>query len=58
MDVAAMSFGIQNASLKQQINISVQKIAMDAIDQNFEALRKVMEASVSPHLGSNIDMKG
>lgn len=58
MDVAAMSIGLQSASLQQQVNISVQKIAMDTIDQNFEALRKVMEASVSPHLGSNIDMKG
>jgi hypothetical protein len=46
------------ALFKTQVALSVQKLSMENIEQNTDALRQLLEQSVAPHLGSNFDMKG
>ena len=63
MDIAALSMGLSQMKVAQQASISVMKIAMDsakgqAVDMTkmLEANTKMMEQSVNPHLGKNIDI--
>ncbi|MNO90235.1 hypothetical protein D3C76_817420 [compost metagenome] len=57
MDIAALSTGLSQTNLKQAVSISVLKMSKDQAEINGQALIKMMEQSVQPHLGSNIDMK-
>ncbi|MNC45731.1 hypothetical protein D3C81_1693820 [compost metagenome] len=57
MDIAALSIGLSQSSLKQAVSISVVKMSKDQAEVNGEALIKMMEQSVLPHLGGNIDIK-
>lgn len=63
MDIAALSMGLSQMKVAQQAGISVMKLAMDAaqgqtaeLAQMLEAGAQGMEASVTPHLGANIDV--
>ncbi|SDE89574.1 Putative motility protein [Fontibacillus panacisegetis] len=57
MDVAALSIGLSQSNLKQAVSISVLKMSKDQAEVNGEALIKMMEQSIQPHLGGNIDIK-
>ncbi|WP_244971112.1 YjfB family protein [Tissierella pigra] len=64
MDIAALSTELSQMKLAQEASISVMKMAMDiskvqAVDltQMLEANTKVMEQSITPHIGQNIDIK-
>lgn len=57
MDIAALSTGLSQTNLKQAVSISVLKMSKDQAEINGQALIKMMEQSVQPHLGGNIDMK-
>lgn len=64
MDIAALSTNLSQIKVAQQANISVLKMAMDTaevqavdITQMLEANAKMMEQSINPHLGGNIDIK-
>ena len=63
MDIAALSMGMSQMNLHQQASIYVMKMAMDAgktqmndMIQMVEQNTKMMEQSVNPHLGNNIDI--
>ena len=63
MDIAALSSAMKHSSLKQQVGVSVLKMAMDAsevqienIEKMLEESTKLMELSVNPELGGNIDI--
>ncbi len=56
MDVAAVSISMSQASLAQNVNIAVAKLAMNSINQTGADLTKMMELSVNPGLGSNFDV--
>lgn len=64
MDIAALSMNLSQIKVFQQASISVLKMAMDtakvqAIDltKMLEANTKIMEQSVAPNLGGNIDIR-
>lgn len=64
MDIGAMSIGLSQAKLAQQVSLSVMKMAMNSSDQKSNMINemmntsvKSMEKSVTPHLGNSIDMK-
>jgi len=57
MDVAAMSVVMKQGQLMQQVGMSVMKKAMENAEISTEALLKVLEQSVQPNLGQNIDIK-
>lgn len=57
MDVAAMSVVMKQGQLMQQVGVAVMKKAMESAEISTEALLQVMEQSVQPNLGQNIDIK-
>lgn len=64
MDIAALSMNLSQMKVFQQASISVMKMAMDtaevqAIDltKMLEVNTKIMEQSINPQLGKNIDIK-
>lgn len=54
--VASMSMAMSQASLSQQVSIAVTKKAMTASEESAQALVRMMELSVNPNLGSNINV--
>jgi len=63
MDIAALSMNLKQIQLQQAVGTSVLKLAMDTGKENAnlmtEALAKmtqVMEQSVNPYLGVNLDV--
>jgi len=63
MDIAALSTGMSQVKLAQQASISVMKMAMDTAQGGASDLTnmiqentKIMEQSIAPYLGSNIDI--
>jgi len=64
MDIAALSTVMSTAKLQQQASLSVMKMAMNQANTSSKMMNKLMdtntkmmEQSVSPHLGSNINIK-
>lgn len=64
MDIAALSINLSQMKVAQEASISVMKMAMDTgktqmndMVQMIEANTKIMEQSVTPHIGKNIDIK-
>lgn len=64
MDIAALSTGLSQMKIAQEASVSIMKMAMDtakvqAIDltQILEANTKIMEQSINPHIGGNIDIR-
>jgi len=63
MDIAALSMGLSQMKVAQQASISVMKMAMDSVKgqavdmaKMLQANTKMMEQSVNPHIGGNIDI--
>ncbi|QEK11322.1 putative motility protein [Crassaminicella thermophila] len=63
MDIAAMSTMLSQGKIMQQANLSVMKMAMDSAQNSGQMIKdladtaKIMEQSVNPHLGKNIDIQ-
>ncbi|SFH70726.1 Putative motility protein [Tindallia magadiensis] len=64
MDVAAMSIALNQMKLQQEASVSVLKMAMDGGSSQMEGLEKMLdtntkmlEQSVTPHLGGNLDIQ-
>lgn len=57
MDIAAMSMAMSQVNLQQQASIRVMDKVMDESGTQTDSMIKMLEQSVSPHLGSNIDFK-
>ena len=64
MDIAAMSTMLSQAKVQQQASVSVMKMAMKSAEDSGQMIKelannntKMMEMSVNPHLGGNIDIK-
>jgi hypothetical protein len=48
---------MNQTQIQQQASISVMKMAMNTAEQNSVDLTKMLEQSLQPHLGSQIDIK-
>ena len=64
MDIAALSMSLCQVQVAQQASISVMKMAMDTVEvqavdttQMLEANTRIMEQSINPKLGGNIDIR-
>lgn len=57
MDISSVSMVMSQASLKQAASLSVLKMAKDQASVGGQALVKMMEQSVQPNLGGNIDIR-
>lgn len=68
MDIAALSMGLSQMKLQNEVSTSVMKMAMDAqgggmeklMNESLEAMdasQKMMEQSLAPHIGGSLDVK-
>jgi hypothetical protein len=58
MDIPALSTGLSQINLQQQVGIAVEKLAMNASTQQGNQLVNLVNASTPhPTLGNNIDLK-
>lgn len=56
MDIGALSMGLSQMKIAQEASVSVMKMAMETGEVQLEELTKIMEQSVVPNLGGNIDI--
>ncbi|MEF2967284.1 YjfB family protein [Paenibacillus sp. M1] len=57
MDIPALSIGLSQSRIQQAVSISVLKMSTEMAAVDGQALTKMMEQSVQPNLGGNIDIK-
>ncbi|WP_040683379.1 YjfB family protein [Thermosinus carboxydivorans] len=61
MDIAAVSVVLNNSKIADQAGVQVMKLAMDTVASQSKALTadmvQLMQQSVQPHLGGNVDIK-
>lgn len=55
MDIEALSMLKSQAAVSEKASLAVTKLAMNAADEDSQALAKMMELSVNPNLGGNFD---
>lgn len=63
MDIGALSIGLSQMKLSQEVGVSVLKMAMDTPEagvagllQVLETNTKIMGQSINPNIGGNIDI--
>lgn len=56
MDIAALSIASNQVNVMTQVNTAVLSMNLDTIEQVGENIVKLMEQSVTPHLGQSIDI--
>ncbi|SFS84006.1 YjfB family protein [Paenibacillus sp. BC26] len=58
MDIAALSMSLSQINLSQAVGISVLRIAKDQSSEQSQQMIQMMERSVQPNLGGNLDIRG
>ena len=56
MDVAALSTALSNVNLANQVSVQVLSMSLDTLEAAGDGMRKMMEMSVNPSVGGNIDI--
>ena len=56
MDIAALSTSMSLATVNNDISVAVLTKNLDTVEEMSEGLQKMMELSVNPNLGANIDV--
>lgn len=56
MDIAALSTSMAMTDVANQASIRVLSMSLDDLETAGDGLRKMMEMSVNPGLGANIDV--
>ncbi|MCI8716555.1 MAG: YjfB family protein [Lachnospiraceae bacterium] len=56
MDIAALSTAMQMSQLQSDVGVAVLDNSLELIEDLGEGVIKMMEASVNPDLGQNIDI--
>ncbi len=54
MDVAAMSVVMKNSQVRQAASTAILQKVMDV---NKQQMQKMLEMSVEPHIGGNVDIR-
>lgn len=55
MDITAISNAMSTINVSSDVGMAVLGKNLDTLEQTGEGLKKMMEASVTPNLGQNID---
>lgn len=56
MDIAAVSTAMSMADLQTDIGVAVLNKSMDNMETMGEGMKKILESSVTPHIGGNVDV--
>ena len=57
MDITALSSSMSLADVSSQVGIAVLAKNLDIIETLGDGMKKMMEMSVNPNLGANIDVQ-
>ncbi|MFU0826041.1 MAG: Motility protein [Lachnoclostridium sp.] len=57
MDIAALSTWQSQTKVLTAVNIAVLDMNLDTVKKMGDSMIKMMEQSVTPHLGQNIDIR-
>ncbi len=56
MDISALSSSMSTMNLSTDVGVAMLSKSLDTIQQMGDGMQKIMEASVTPYLGQNIDI--
>jgi len=56
MDIAALSTTLSTIEVQSQASMAVLNKSIDNMEVMGDGMRKILESSVTPHLGQNIDV--
>ena len=56
MDIASISTAMSMANLQTDIGVAVLSKSMDNMETMGEGMKKILESSVTPHIGGNVDV--
>lgn len=56
MDVAGLSTIMKNGQLMQDVSVRVLSMSLDNLEAAGDGMRKMMEMSVNPSVGGNIEI--
>ena len=57
MDIPTLSVAMSQANIVNQYNIAVLAKTLDTVEESGAMMIKMMEQSVNPNLGGNIDIR-
>ena len=55
MNITSLTTAMNTSNVSSDVGVSVLGKSLDSLEQSGEGLKKMMEASVTPGLGQNID---
>ena len=57
MEIAGVSVYMKQSQLAQQVSLAVTRKVMDVSEQNSQLTIQMLEQSINPDLGKNIDIR-
>lgn len=57
MDIAGLSMALSTATVSNDVQTAVFSMNLDTMQEMGDEMAKMMEKSVTPHLGQNIDVR-
>ena len=57
MDIPSLSIQLSTAKANDMVSVALLKKTLDTVEDNGESIIKMMEQSVTPNLGQNIDLR-
>ena len=56
MDIAALSTAMSMANVQTDVGVAMLSKTLDNMEAMGEGVQKILETSVNPHIGGNIDV--
>ena len=57
MDIAGLSMALSSVSVSNDVSTAILSMSLDNYQEMGEEMTKMMEKSVTPQLGQNIDLR-
>lgn len=57
MDISGLSTNLSTINVVNDVQVAVLRQSLDTLETSGDSLTKMMEASVNPELGQNIDIR-
>ena len=57
MDIAGLSTNLSTINVVNDVQVVVLRQSLDTLETSGDSITKMMEASVNPELGQNIDIR-
>ena len=55
MDIASLSTAMSTQNILNDVSVAMLSKSLDTVEDMGDGMVKIMESSVTPHLGQNID---